>query len=127
LRLIGSPFAWNHFRDPFDILCIGRTSGLREISQTLYTMDDSNGRFLQGEIETNTPITQNISMGFWGRGEWLSFDGNGNIYATIVPGTGVQTIPHTDIFGGIAGSGSTDNAQLDQSYWALGLTVDLAF
>jgi hypothetical protein len=123
--LIGTPFAWNYFRDPFQILCIGSTSGLREISQTLYTMDNTNGRFLEGDFETVTPITQNLGMGFWVRGEWLEFQGSGNIYETIIPGTG--GVSNTDIFGGIAGNGTSDNAKLTQSYWALGLTMDVTF
>ena len=127
MRLIGSPFAWNHFQDPFQILCISSTTALRDISQSLYTMDTNNGRFLEGDFETVTPITQNLGMGFWVRGEWLEFQGNGNINATIIQGTGDQTIPHTDIFGGIPGSGSTDNAKLTQSYWALGLMLDATF
>ncbi len=103
------------------------SAALTETSRTLYTMSSNRGYFLETEGEVFMPVAPRLDAYVWGLGSWLNLRGNGTIDATIIPGrTAPADDPYTDIFGGRAGSGSTDDASYNRSYYAVGLGLRLS-
>lgn len=125
VRVIGSIVAWNKWTDPMNINCASQA--LIETSRTLYTMNGNRGYFLETEGQAFMPLSSALDAYIWGLGSWLDITGRGTIDATIVPGNvSPADDPFTDIFGARAGSGSTDNAGFNRSYYAVGLGLRVA-
>ena len=121
-RVIGTPFAWNNFTDPIDFHCQSATQ--TEIHRSMFKLATGDGRFIQGDFEALFNVTQSLALNGWVRGSWMRFSGEGKsdlgiIGATILDGTGGPPF--------VGGELPVDNSTLTNSWYAYGLSVDLAF
>lgn len=127
-RVIGTPFAWNRFTDPVDFHC--QSAAQTEIHRSLFKLEAQNGRFIQGDFEALFNVTQNLALNGWLRGTWMRFTGEGRSDLTFLGGsaaTGSTVIGNT---GGpvlVPGDLPVDHSTLTNSWYAYGLSVDLAF
>jgi hypothetical protein len=125
-RVRGSPWIWNRWYSNIDFHIESLPGAFPEsdIHRTVFTLDGSNGRWIEGELEAFLNITPFTKAGFWTRGSWLDVTGTGesNLYlmsSTIISET--QLIPLQ------AGNSNIPNSSFTQSAWSLGLSLDYAF
>jgi hypothetical protein len=116
-RFIGSPIAWVNWKDPFRINSVSAT-GLREIHQTLYTLNTNSGGFLEGEFEGMYPVTCNLRGTCWFSAGWFQSTGTGELTSTVVA---------SDVFGVAAGSVSIPESRFQRSFYAFGLGMEMSF
>jgi hypothetical protein len=119
-RVIGSPLAWNQWRNAFDINCrnLASVPPIIEITRTEYELDANNGRFVEGSLEATTGLTPNLRAGFWFTGSWYEIEGNGQVNALV---------QQSDDFLGQAGTNSVADSSYSKSFIALGLQLEMGF
>jgi hypothetical protein len=109
---------WADWRDPFGIRCQSATTGLREIHQTLYTLNTNSGGFIEGEFEGMYPVTRNLRGTCWFSASWYQVAGTGQLTSTVVA---------SDIFGIPNGGASIQDSRLHRSWYAVGLGMEMSF
>jgi len=127
-RVIGSPFAFNRFTDPIDIHC--QSAVQTEIHRSLFKLETQNGRFIQGDFEALFNVTQSLALNAWLRGSWMRFTGEGRSDFTLLGGTPAIGSTVINDTGGpqlTPGDVPVDHSTLTNSWYAYGLSVDLAF
>jgi len=115
-RVIGSPFGWTDLKNVVGLHCFSATQ--TEIQNTLYTLNSGAARWLEVEGEAIYSLTPNFKTNFWLMGNVFRNSGAGNIQGNVQGSTLYRSQPN---------SFSIDNAKLSQSWYALGLALELSF
>ena len=76
-RVRGSPWIWNRWYSNIDFHIESLPGAFPEsdIHRTVFTLNGSNGRWIEGELEAFLNITPFTKAGFWTHGSWLDVTG----------------------------------------------------
>gem|GEM_PF-736338 len=125
-RVRGSPWVWNRWHSNVDFHIQNAPGGFPELEvhRTVFTLDGSGGRWIEGELEAFLNITPFAKASFWAGGSWLDVTGVGHSELLLLSST---IISDTRLIPLQPGSADIPNSSFTQSAWSLGLSLDYTF
>lgn len=118
-RVIGSPLGFQQWQSAFDFNCVSATE--TEVHRTTYKLDTNRGFFLEGDLLGSIQVSDNLAIGAFLKGSWLSFTGEGQSNLSLIASTVIGEARAQAL---VPGSITIDNSTFNESFYVVAISVD---